>query len=464
MRTSARVFSSPAANLPGIAQGPLWCRLGVACLVFLLLGGALSAEAAAAVRLRIIVTATAHEALEIQSLLRNGATFARLAKERSIDKSSRQYGELDSAAIGRLPAQLRTVIASMREGDVSRTLRIDEDHYALLQYIDLRQYRLGAAAFRAGNFDQAEEHLRRHITENPDALKARCMLAEIFRNRGLSEKALALYSEVLTLDPGNPDAAAGKNLLSRSEKTLSLPEAGEPRPPVRDAVSEDATANLPRDREQVMSRAVPVRLIIVDSQQKAADLLNELRRGKPFFFLAHDNSLDRKSADEYGDLGVVDPLTLHPALQEALTELRPGGTSTEIRLGERRYAIIQLKDTERYARAEKAIAAGEQQQAEQHLREHLRLNPDDLGARMLLASLYEEQRKPDAAEDVYQQALVFKPRAPGPYERLGKLYIRQQQFGKAGEIITRGLRLASERRILNKLMEIVTLSHIGTVQ
>ncbi|MBA4373090.1 MAG: hypothetical protein C0402_09560 [Thermodesulfovibrio sp.] len=431
------------------------------------------AEAAAAPRLRLIVTATEQEAREILAHIRRGNAFALIAKERSIDQSREHYGELDSHGLSQLGGPLRAAVSSMREGDLSRVIRIDADRYALMQYIDLRHYRLGAAAFRAGDFRSAEKHLLRHLDDNPDAVKARLMLGEIYETRGLAEKALTVYGEVLVHDPGNQDAEIRKTRLSKTEKPPSpqtlpstelLSKIAEPQQEGKDSSSLGSVGAGEPAGKTISPAVVPVRIIIVDSRQRAEDILNELRRGKPFFFLAHDNSIEKKSAEEYGDLGTVDPLTLHPALRDALLGLQPGQISGVIRLGEGSYAIIQRKDTIFSYEAEKASAAGDLQGAEHYLLKHLRLNPEDAEARMQLASLYETRRNFAGAEDAYFQALVFKPRDPGPYERLGKLYLEQHNYAKARDIFGKGLSLPSARRLFEKLMEIANISLLGTVQ
>lgn len=425
-------------------------------------------EAAASPHIRLIVTATAQEAEEVLAAVRSGKAFALLAKERSIDKSRERYGELDSADRRSLAGPLNAAVSLMREGDISRVIRIDNDHYALIQSIDLRNYRSGAAAFRAGDFKSAESHLLRHMDENPDAIKARLMLGEIYERQGLVEKALGIYNDALTHEPGNTDAETRKNTLSRAKKVPNLAALPKTVPPettdTQEQGKEGSPRSLPGRGETALAGAVPLRMIIAGSEKKAKDIVAELHRGKPFFFLAHDNSADKKSAEEYGDLGVVDPLTLHPSIQDVLSTLQPGQTSGIIRLGEGSYAIIQVKDTGHFADAEKAFSAGNHQDAEQHLLQHLRLNPEDAEAWIMLASLYEMRRDSAGAEDAYYQAMVFNPRAPGPYERLGKIYLERRDYARARDLFGTGLRMTSSRRLFEKLMEIANISLIGTVR
>ncbi len=437
-------------------------------LSILIFTAAGNAGAEVPVRLRLIVTATAREAQEVLSAVRSGKSFAQLAKERSIDKSSDRYGELDSTAISSLPGPLRTAIPPLREGDISGVVRLADDRYALLQFIDLRQYRLGAAAFRAGDVDRAEKHLRRHLDENPDAIKARLMLGALYERQDLPEQALTLYNDVLLSEPGNRDAASRINVLLASKRVIdTLPVTSASSASKAQRIVDILPAKTAQERTETKTSqpaGIPLRMIIASSEKQAEAIIAEFNRGKPFFFLAHDSSADKRSSEDYGDLGVVDPTTLHPAIQTALAALQPGRISSIIRLGEGRYAIIQVKDMGYFAESEKALSAGDDHRAEQHLLKHLSTNPEDTEARMMLASLYEKRLDTALAEDAYTQAIVFKPRDAVPYEKLGKLYLGQGNFTKAKDVFGRGLRLTSSHRILEKLMEIATISLIGTVR
>jgi Flp pilus assembly protein TadD len=323
-----------------------------------------------------------------------------------------------------------------------------------------------------GDFKSAEKHLLRHMEENPGAIRARIMLGRIYERSGLAEKAHAMYNDALAYEPGNRDAEARRNTLLRNRvmDTAALPK--KPILPATAATQEhgrEGGLTHSAGKEETAAKAafpstVPLRIIFTASEKKAEDMMAELHRGKPFFFLAHDSASEKISSDEYRDLGMVDPMTLHPAVREAVSSLQPGRTSSIIRLGEGRYAIIQVKDMGHFAEAEKVFSAGNHQDAEQHLLKHLRLNPEDTEARMMLASLYEMRGDFAGAEDAYYQAMVFKPGAPGPYERLGKMYLEQRHYARARDIFGRGLRMTSSRRLFEELMEIANTSILETVR
>jgi tetratricopeptide (TPR) repeat protein len=209
------------------------------------------------------------------------------------------------------------------------------------------------------------------------------------------------------------------------------------------------------------SQSAALRMIVTDSENEAVDILSEIKRGKPFLFLAYDRSRDRKSAEEYGYMGEVDPLTLDPAVREALAVLEEGQASGIIRLGGGRYAFVEVRNNSFLVEGERAFTLRDYRNAESLLSRHLELNPDDIKARMMIAALYDEQKQPAKAEDSYGQAIFFRPKAAEPYERLGKLYLKQGAYGKARYIFSKGLKNTPSSSIFRKLIEITDIRMIG---
>jgi tetratricopeptide (TPR) repeat protein len=83
-----------------------------------------------------------------------------------------------------------------------------------------------------------------------------------------------------------------------------------------------------------------LRIIVVDSREKAERLLAALNRGEDFATLASQNSSD-PSADEGGDLGTIKAEDLRAELREAVEQLRPGQVSSIIKIPTG-YAILQV--------------------------------------------------------------------------------------------------------------------------
>ena len=436
---------------------------------------------AAALHLRLIVTKTAAEAEAIRTELSAGGSFARLARERSVDPSSAHWGELDPAEAATLKKQLSKEVGALREGGITGVIRLGSSRFALIQRIDLAPYRAGAQAFRAKNFGEAEKNLLLHLQSNPDAIKARIMLGEIYEQRHMPGKARPEYEEALKLDPGNRDALARFAALQREEAgtvKADAPQAGQAgsgKPPAgkKDASPAETRGSaeskvipspepMPAAGEKTLPDRLPLRMIVVGSAAEAAGILDEYRRGKPFFFLADDRSGDRKSRLTHGDLGEVETASLQPELREELARLLPGKVSGPIKLNEHSYALIQIKNTAHLKEVRKALSAGRLKDAQEHLIQHLSLNPDDLSSWMQLALLYEKTNATDRAEAAYRQALIFHPAAAEPYERLGELMLSKKECIAARETLKTGAREAGASPILEKLSEIAEICLIGT--
>lgn len=89
------------------------------------------------------------------------------------------------------------------------------------------------------------------------------------------------------------------------------------------------------------AETVEVSVIVVETQDEAAELEKELKGGADFEELAREKSTDATSVDG-GSLGKVDPATLRPELRDALRGLRPGQPSLPVKLPSG-YAILILR-------------------------------------------------------------------------------------------------------------------------
>lgn len=85
---------------------------------------------------------------------------------------------------------------------------------------------------------------------------------------------------------------------------------------------------------------IHLRIIVVDSHDKAISILGALERGEDFATLTRQNSLD-PSADNGGDLGVMKAEDLRAELRDAVQLLRPRKVSLVIRIPTG-YVIVQL--------------------------------------------------------------------------------------------------------------------------
>src|SRR6202022_2839672 len=83
--------------------------------------------------------------------------------------------------------------------------------------------------------------------------------------------------------------------------------------------------------QQPPSDKVNLQSIVVETAEKAQQVLERVKKGEDFAALAKEFSIE-PSASNGGYLGEVDPALLRPELREALVSLRPGETSGAIKV------------------------------------------------------------------------------------------------------------------------------------
>jgi foldase protein PrsA len=105
-------------------------------------------------------------------------------------------------------------------------------------------------------------------------------------------------------------------------------------------VLEAVTSDLPEAAEQVK-----VRVIVLDSEEAARQVLDLLQQGADFAETARERSLDLTTKDEGGDLGWLPRGVVEPELEDAAFDLQAGGISDVIVLGGE-YYIIQVEQRE----------------------------------------------------------------------------------------------------------------------
>lgn len=155
------------------------------------------------VLLRLIVVGDRKEAGNILAEIGNGKPFALLAKEKSIDETSRKmYGLIGEVKVSSLDKPIREEVYGLREGQTSGVIALDESRYAIIQLSTNRYYEAGEQAFIAEDYDAAEENLRRHLELNPDSVRSLTMLGKIYEDRKEYNKAEEMYVNAIFIDPG----------------------------------------------------------------------------------------------------------------------------------------------------------------------------------------------------------------------------------------------------------------------
>jgi parvulin-like peptidyl-prolyl isomerase len=491
--------------------------------LFSLTIAASSLQAARIPIIRIIVAATQPGAEQILSEIDKGASFASLAKERSVDEKSRDsYGEIEPAAFESLEAPLKDAALRLREGEVSGVIALGNNRYALVQAVDMGHYRKGTKAFRAGDFGNAELHFLKHVELNPDAIKARVFLGRIYAHRNDIDKAEANYREALRFGPGYeeayqrlgdlylhigqvrqaddifidgllhiPGSKALKTGQEKAEALLSAAGSGHPErqtagsqpagndvAPVDEIARKNPKADLPGEEtpkagpsQNIPSNALPsadaedkkihLRIITTKSEADAQEILSQFKEGKPFALLARERSADEKSREAYGYLGEVDVNALHASIRKALSSLKEGQTSGVIRMDADNFALVQVTDMGLYREGEKAFIAGDYAAAEEKLLSYVKANPDAVKARGMLGKIYEDKKEFSQAIAMYRESISYSPKTVLLYERLARVYLFIGEYRKARSVYVEGLSQVHSSAALEEGIEMADLLMIG---
>jgi tetratricopeptide (TPR) repeat protein len=182
-----------------------------------------------------------------------------------------------------------------------------------------------------------------------------------------------------------------------------------------------------------------VRIIIVNSQSEAENILAEINKGASFALLAKERSADAKSRDRYGELEPAAFESLDKPLKETALRLGDGEVSGVITLGDNRRALVLAVDMTYYRKGAKAFRSKDFKTAEINFLKHIELNPDAVKARVMLGQIQEAAKELRKAEANYRDAMRFDPRCEEAYERLGELYLRKGQFQQAKALYDEGL-------------------------
>ena len=92
--------------------------------------------------------------------------------------------------------------------------------------------------------------------------------------------------------------------------------------------------------EAEKARPIPLRIIVVESQAEADQILKLLKTGEDFGSIAVEQSIDPTS-NQAGYLGAFDPAQLRPELRDALKGIQPGEFSSVVKIPEG-YAILKI--------------------------------------------------------------------------------------------------------------------------
>jgi predicted CXXCH cytochrome family protein len=184
----------------------------------------------------------------------------------------------------------------------------------------------------------------------------------------------------------------------------------------------------PAWRTTITPKHLYLRMIVLDNQEKASLLRQQILTGGAFFDLARANSIDRSSGVNGGYLGDLDASHLDPAWSEAVLKLQPGEISDVIEENGK-YVILQRmprnfrEDAETvFNKAMDLRKQGKSQESAAEMLNALKIYPYLLRALTYLGVNYAETGNPQIGAGVLQIATRLFPQDAGAHFNLGIAY------------------------------------------
>ncbi len=173
------------------------------------------------------------------------------------------------------------------------------------------------------------------------------------------------------------------------------------------------------------AKEIALRMIVVSQVDEAKAIRKQLRKGASFCGLAKSKSI-APSRKKWGLSGVIDLEDVQTELRSILQKMKPGQISDVTSLG-KNYAILKvispqvprLLDTTR-----EQMNEGKFRPAIKSARQALKLENDNIRARLFMGVAQSEIKSYEAAIKTLKQAQVYAPEEPQIVMLLGSVYTK----------------------------------------
>lgn len=434
--------------------------------------------------LRILVVRNLSVAEQILHELTQGASFADLARQHSIDRSAADGGYLGSISPTRMNREFQQAAAGLEPGAYSSTFRSGYD-YALLYRMpadfqerarDLEEE--GDRLREQGEWDRAIEIYREALDLDPNFAEALAKLGSSYTRVGKIAEARTAFFRAYRLAPDSARVLYGFGKFLVSQGELRAAEGHLRRAADLDSdLTQFAAVEISAGQvEQALKRSPgDPKLLILKSRFS-------FERGDLDLSSAVLKKLDRKKLDNDLSLKLAEQLFWLARSEEALAllnrlELNPEEKEEAARI------LIRFKYNDEGERILKPLASysaqlklvdlyvnqSRFQEAKEVLERVTARDPGNWEARYYLGSTMNSLDQFDQAADTLLDALRLRPGQEEIFHQLASAHSRSGQAGKALEWLDKGIELNPDSfllhlekgRILMKGKEVgVALEHL----
>lgn len=185
--------------------------------------------------------------------------------------------------------------------------------------------------------------------------------------------------------------------------------------------------------------SIRVRTIVVETKEKADEVLRRLGAGESFTALAKELSIG-PNAKAGGYIGTVATAELDEAMRNALVGLKVGDHTPVVRtaLG---YSIVQLTTDEYYNAGVQNYEMGHYEDAAKQLEKDIALNPDSALSYVYLGLCRAALDELEAAIEAYEKAITLNPSIAEAYYDLGNAYRRANNMEKSGAMYEKAIEM-----------------------
>ncbi|MFQ6111361.1 MAG: tetratricopeptide repeat protein, partial [Nitrospinota bacterium] len=151
-------------------------------------------------QLRVLTLPTEEAAREALLLIREGKSFALLARERSMGPNVERGGYIGEVKLSELKPRVREALRGLKLGEVGGPVKTEEG-FSLLQRTTNRFYNKGIELLREGDAAAARAELLEDLKLNPDNFNGWLALGIALTRLELYEGALRAYKNAIGLEP-----------------------------------------------------------------------------------------------------------------------------------------------------------------------------------------------------------------------------------------------------------------------